>query len=92
MRRIPDIIIAVGVIVGATSIATGYRWVGVISLLVAMVVGWKRDWCIESFDGLISSSESSAGNRLRQSDADVVADGGHSSDSGGGDAGSGDLD
>jgi hypothetical protein len=67
MRRIPDIIIAVGVIVGAIGIATGYRWVGVISLAIALIVGWKRDWCIESFEGMISSSESSAVNEIHDS-------------------------
>ena len=64
MRRIPDIIIAVGVIVGAIGIATGYRWVGVISLAIALIVGWKRDWCIESFEGMISPARAAASTRF----------------------------
>ena len=78
MRRIPDIIIAVGVIVAATAIGAGYRWVGVISLLVALIVGWKRNWCMESVEAFASSKD----------DADSGHDGG---DSAGGDA-SGDED
>ena len=84
MRRIPDIVIAAGVIIGATGIAIGYRWVGGISLLVALIVGWKRKWCLDAFEEMSSSSESSAVNRMRRSDADHVADGAAGGNSGAG--------
>ena len=77
MRRIPDIIIVVGVIVGAVGFSMGSRWVGGIGLGLALIVGWKRDWCMESFEGMMSSVENSAVNWARHSRAE---------DSGGADA------
>ena len=84
MRRIPDIIIAVGVIVGAVSIGAGFRLVGVISLAVAILVGWKRDWAMDLFEGMMSSSESSAVNEMHDSHVDDVGDVGHGGDADGG--------
>lgn len=84
MQRIPDIIIAVGVIVGAVSIGAGFRLVGVISLAVAMIVGWKRDWAMDLFEGMMDSSESTAVNEMHDSYADDVADVGHGGDADGG--------
>ena len=84
MKHIPDIIIAVGVIVGALGIGTGYRWIGCGALLVAMIVGWKRDWCMDLFDGMVSSSESSAVNEMDDSDTADLGDAGHGSDADGG--------
>ena len=84
MRRIPDIIIAVGVIVGAASIGAGFRLVGVISLAVAIIVGWKRDWAMDLFEGLIDSSEGSAVNETHDSHLDDVGDVGHGGDTDGG--------
>lgn len=52
MKHLPDTLIALGVIIGAISLATGRHWLGGISLLIAFIVGWKRDWCIESFTAL----------------------------------------
>ena len=79
MRRIPDIIIVVGVIVAAAAIGAGYRWVGVISMLIALIVGWKRNWCMESVEAFAS----------RKENADSGYDG---SDSASGDASGGDED
>jgi hypothetical protein len=92
MRRIPDIIIAVVVIVGANGIATGYRWVGVGSLLVALFVSWKRHSCVESYEGMVTSSESSAVNRELHSDTDHAEEDGDGGDSSGDDTGDGDGD
>jgi len=83
MRRIPDIIIAVGVIVGAVSISIGFRVVGIISLAIALLVGWKRDWANDLFEGMMSSSESSAVNDMHDSNLDDVGDIGHGGDADG---------
>lgn len=83
MRRIPDIIIAVGVIVGAVSISIGFRVVGIISLAIALLVGWKRDWANDLFEGMMSSSEGSAVNDMHDSHLDHVGDVGHGGDADG---------
>ncbi len=72
MRRIIDITIALGVILGATGIATGYRWFGGISLFIALLIGWKRHWCLESVYDLIGSSGQSPGNDATGTDSDAA--------------------
>lgn len=84
MRYIPDLIIVVGVIIGAAGIATGYRSLGSIFLAFALLVGWKRDWCMDSFEGMVSSSEHSAVNELHGSDAAGIGDAGDAHDADGG--------
>jgi hypothetical protein len=66
MKRIVDIVIVVGVIVGAVSIGAGLRVIGAVSLLIAMIVGWKRDWAIDLFEEMMDSSEGSAVNETRE--------------------------
>jgi len=56
MKHLPDTLIALGIIIGAIGLATGHRWLGGISILFAFIVGWKRDWCIESFTELSTTS------------------------------------
>jgi len=56
MRLIPDIIIGTGVIVSVVAFWAGYRWVGFIAGVIAVLVGWKRDWCMESVANLWGSS------------------------------------
>jgi hypothetical protein len=48
MRIIPNLIIATGIIVAILAFGAGYRCVGGIAGFIALVVGWKRDWCMES--------------------------------------------
>ena len=48
MRIIPDIIIGTGVIVSVVAFWASYLWVGFIAGIIAVIVGWKRDWCMES--------------------------------------------
>ena len=57
MRRLPDILIAIGVIAGVIALTTGLRVVGAASLLVAFIVGWKRNWCICTVEELFQSCE-----------------------------------
>jgi hypothetical protein len=78
MRRIPDLIIASGVIVAVAGIATGYRWVGITSLLVALIVGWKRAWCMKSAEAFASNRDEAGSDS--------------SGDSAGGDTGAADGD
>jgi hypothetical protein len=66
LRRIPDTIIVVCIVAGALAIGVGYRWTGVFVLSIAMVVGWKRDWCLESWEDLGSSSRASAVNERQE--------------------------
>ena len=54
MRRIPDILIAAGVVGCAIALGAGYRWVGAGSLLVAFIVGWKRNWCMMALEDLVT--------------------------------------
>ena len=42
MRFIPDIVIAAGLIVAAIGFWADRMWVGMISLWIALVVGWQR--------------------------------------------------
>ena len=56
MRRLPDIIIAIGVIFGVIALGTGLRMVGAVSISVALLVGWKRKWCMDTLDELTSTA------------------------------------
>ena len=56
MRRLPDIIIAIGVIFGVVALGTGLRVIGAVSIFVALIVGWKRQWCMDTLDELISTA------------------------------------
>ena len=56
MRLIPDIIIGSGIIVSVVAFWAGYRWIGGIAAFIALIVGWKRDWCMESAAHLWGSS------------------------------------
>jgi hypothetical protein len=67
MKRLPDIIIMVCVIGGATALSTGHPWLGAGLLLIALVVGWKRNWCMDSVEEMVASTEYSAA-RLRRKD------------------------
>ena len=55
LKHIPDVVIASCVIVGAVAFGAGYRVVGGVSMFVAILVGWKRNWCIEAFTELAAS-------------------------------------
>lgn len=57
MRRVIDSLIVLCVIGGATGIAMGYRWAGTSVLLLALLIGWKRDWCLESWSDMCGSSQ-----------------------------------
>jgi cobalamin synthase len=73
LRRVPDAVIAICVVIGALLIGTGYRWAGVAVFCFAILVGWKRDWCAECAAGISGSSRSSSVNQ--QSDfAESVAE------------------
>ena len=85
MKRIPDIVITVGVILGIIGISTNHRIFGASSMLVAFIVGWKRDWCIGEFETMIDSAESS--ETADQPDV-TAADALDSSDSGSSDSAS----
>lgn len=76
MTKIPDIIIALGVIVGALGLSTGFRKIGVISMLIAIIVGWKRNWCIGLMEELLQSSEHNSTHDTGSSDTapDVCSD------------------
>jgi fatty-acid desaturase len=76
MRIIPDIIIATGIIVSVVAFWGGYRWVGGIAGFIALIVGWKRDWCMESVTHLWGSSGD---------DSSTSEDAGDVGDSGGAD-------
>ena len=56
---------------------------GAVCLAVAILVGWKRDWAMDLFDGTVGSSESSAVNERLDSNADHVSDLGPDGDAGG---------
>lgn len=45
MRRLVDVIIVVGIIVGVIAVSGGYRWFGGACMVIALPVGWKRNWC-----------------------------------------------
>jgi len=74
MRRIPDIIIVMGVVAGALALATGFRIIGVISMLVAVLVGWKRKWCIGALEELL---ESTGHSTCTDTDDDIGGADGH---------------
>lgn len=59
MRHLIDSLIVLCVIGGALGIATGYRWAGTITLLLALLIGWKRDWCLESWSDMLGTSQQS---------------------------------
>jgi hypothetical protein len=59
MKRIPDIIITVGVILGILGISTNHRIFGASSMLIAFLVGWKRNWCMWTVEEMLGSAESS---------------------------------
>jgi hypothetical protein len=44
------------------------RVIGAVSLLIAMIVGWKRDWAIDLFEEMMDSSERSAVNETHDPD------------------------
>ena len=60
LKHIPDLVIASGVILGAVALGSGYRIVGVSSMLGAFLVAWKRNWCIAAFTELMGSCEHQA--------------------------------
>ena len=62
LRWIPDFVILTGVVVGAGALSMGFRTVGVSLLLIATIVGWNRNWCIESLEELLESCEQSSCN------------------------------
>jgi hypothetical protein len=61
MRIIPDIIIGAGVIVSVVAFWAGYRRVGFIAGIIAVIVGWKRNWCMESVAHLWGPGHDDAG-------------------------------
>jgi hypothetical protein len=80
LKRIPDIVIASGVIVGVIGLSTGHRIVGATSMLVACLFTWKRNWCIGAFEELMSSCDDQASHfNAVDSDSSDEADDGHSS-------------
>jgi fatty-acid desaturase len=74
MRFLPDIIIGAGLIVSVVAFWGGYRWVGFIAGIVAVLVGWKRDWCIESVTHLWGSDEDDVGGSGDAGEAGVDHD------------------
>jgi hypothetical protein len=54
MKRIPDIIIAAGLVGCAIALGAGFRWVGTACILVALIVGWKRNWCMMALEDLVT--------------------------------------
>jgi hypothetical protein len=62
MRRIPDMIIFAGVIGGAIALATGFRWLGCACFILAVIVGWKRNWCGAKLEELVLSLKGPAGD------------------------------
>ena len=74
LKRIPDIVIASGVVLGVLGLSTGHRIVGASAMLIACLVAWKRNWCIEAFEELMSSCDHQA-SHFDAIDSDV-SDGG----------------
>jgi hypothetical protein len=69
VRIIPDIIIGTGVIVSVVAFWAGYRWVGAIAGIIAVLVGWKRDWCMESVAHLWGPGDDDGGGDADAGDA-----------------------
>ena len=65
LKHIPDVVIASAVIMGAFAFGMGHRAIGGIAMVIAMIVGWKRNWCVEAFTELVGTD----GGRVEQSDA-----------------------
>ena len=84
MKRIPDIIIVTSVIVGALALGTGFRTTGVVSMLIGLLVGWKRKWCIGALEELLDSTEHSTEGSSHDSGTSNHADCVHTSDDIGG--------
>ena len=87
MRFIPDIVIAAGLIVAAIGFWADRMWVGMISLWIALVVGWQR----KLRRGSRGSGKSGPDGDGDDSDTACVGDGGES-DHSCGDSSSGDSD